>query len=128
MQSLNRIMLVDDDSDTNYFNQYILDEEGIADNIVVFQHAIKALDYLKEGNEKVDLILLDINMPVMNGWEFLQEYEQLDDQLKATIVVVMLTSSVNYEDKKRADQLKSIDKFVNKPLTPELVTEILALF
>lgn len=127
MRKLERIMLVDDDSDTNFYNQLILEEIEASDNIVVFQNGEDALSYLKTG-QNVDLILLDINMPLMSGWQFLEEYETLDDEMKATRVVVMLTASANIDDKKKAETYESVKRYINKPIMPEVIAEILSLF
>jgi CheY-like chemotaxis protein len=128
MKTLERILLVDDDPNTNFYNKIVLDQENSAEEIVVFNDGEDALEYLQKGNGKVDLILLDINMPIMNGWQFLEHYEKLEEEKKAAIVVVMLTSSVNQDDKKRAAQFGLKEKLFNKPLKPETIKEILSLF
>lgn len=128
MKTLDRIMLVDDDSNTNLFNRIILEKASAANEIVEFQNGHDALSYLDTGKNYVDLILLDINMPVMNGWQFLDEYQKLDENKKASIVVIMLTSSVNNDDRKRAEQLGFIREFINKPLNSETVEQIRAMF
>ena len=121
-------MLVDDDLDTNFYNKIVLEQAKATNEIVVFENGKEALEYLKNGSDMVDLILLDINMPIMNGWQFLEHYERLDENRKATIVIVMLTSSINSDDKKKADKLSSIKKFINKPLSSGTIKEILRLF
>jgi len=127
MKTLECIMLVDDDADTNFYNKIVLEQTDATNEIVVFENGKDALMYLEKGNNKVDLILLDINMPIMNGWQFLEHYEKLDENKKATTIVVMLTSSINIDDKLKAERLKSIKKFINKPIIPETINEILAL-
>ncbi|NHN26329.1 response regulator [Flavobacterium jejuense] len=128
MKKLKRIMLVDDDPFTNKYNEIVLNQMNASENIVIFQNAKEALQYLDEMKEEVNLILLDINMPIMNGWQFIEHYESLEKEKQTAIVVVMLTSSMNSDDKKRALDFKSIKKFINKPMTAGLVKEILALF
>lgn len=85
MKKLERIMLIDDDADTNYYNEIILNNIGAAEDVIVFQNGNEALEYLKKGN-KVDLILLDINMPILNGWQFLERYEELEKELFVKII------------------------------------------
>ncbi len=126
MRRLERIMLVDDDVFTNFYNEVVLKRMNAYENIIVFQNGKEALDYLKTDKEKVDLILLDINMPIMNGWQFLEHYGEFDKNHKATIV--MLTSSVNIDDKKKAEGFKDVTKYVSKPLNAESIKEILAIF
>lgn len=126
MRKLERIMLVDDDVFTNFYNEVVLKRMNAYENIIVFQNGKEALDYLKTDKEKVDLILLDINMPIMNGWQFLEHYGEFDKNEKATIV--MLTSSVNIDDKKKAEGIKLVTRFTNKPLNTDTMKEILAIF
>ena len=82
MKTLECIMLVDDDADTNFYNKIVLEQTDATNEIVVFENGKDALMYLEKGNNKVDLILLDINMPIMNGWQFLEHYEKLDENKK----------------------------------------------
>jgi CheY-like chemotaxis protein len=73
-----------------------------------------------------DLIFLDINMPGMNGWEFLDEYNKIMDPTKNSLVVTMLTTSDNPDDKARAKDWKFVSDFITKPLTKEMMEKILA--
>ena len=84
--------------------------------------------YLKSpvntGSTHPDLIFVDINMPRMNGWEFLEEYNKLADQFKSQAIVVMLTTSGNPDDKAKAKLSKVISDFITKPLTKEILEGI----
>ena len=73
---------------------------------------------------KPGIIFLDINMPGMNGWEFMDAYHQLSESQKAPIVVIMLTTSLNADDRERALQDKDIATFYHKPLRSEIVMEL----
>ncbi len=128
MKKLERIILVDDDPFTNLYNEIILKQNNASENIIPFQKGKEAIEYLETKIDKVDLILLDINMPIMNGWQFLEHYQKLDEKKRATILVVMLTSSVNIADQKKAEKLQLVKKFINKPLNEEGVNEIINLF
>ena len=75
-----------------------------------------------------DLILLDVMMPGMDGWEFLQHYQKLPPTQKANIVMVMLTTSLNPDDEKAAQQNIEISGFENKPLQPTVIKKILNRF
>ena len=125
-------MLVDDNNDDNFFHERVIRKIDCADAIVVKQTAKEAIEFLKQKEQHADLhpelIFLDINMPGMNGWEFLQEYENLDPSLKARIVVVMLTTSENTDDKVKAESYGFLADFKNKPLTKEMLTEVLEKF
>ena len=72
-----------------------------------------------------DLILLDINIPVMNGWEFLQEFSRLPDGLQSNVVIVMLTTSPNPDDERKAKAFESVSAYKLKPLTKETLAEIM---
>lgn len=120
-------MLVDDDADTNFYNEIILTDAEVTNHIITFQNGNDALEYLKKG-DNVDLILLDINMPIINGWQFLESYEKMDKNLHAKIIVVMLTSSVNFDDEKKAETFNSVKKFINKPMNRKTINEIIHLF
>lgn len=129
MQKVKSILLVDDDEATNFLHKIYIEEWGVADNIYTALNGQEALDFLKENEEfrqnKPSLILLDINMPIMNGFEFMEAYKELDDSMKASVVVVMLTSSLHHLDQARANGLDDLNGFINKPLTREQMESIL---
>ena len=120
-RKLNCVLLIDDDEATNFINEMVIEESGKAEEVVKIQSAFDALTFLKSEEKgkhpQPDLIFLDINMPGMDGWEFLEEYEKLDDGMKAKVILVMLTTSVNPDDKKKAEQFNIVDNFMLKPLT-----------
>ena len=132
-RKLNCVLLIDDDEPTNFLNKMIIEETGMVEEVKVAQSAREALDYLS-GKEQADasnelptpeLIFLDINMPAMDGWEFLEKYDQLSPEQKAAIIVVMLTTSFNPEDEQKAERISYISSYRNKPLTQEILMGIL---
>lgn len=134
-QKLNCILLVDDDVASNYINKKIIEKANITDKVDVVLNGKEAIEYLTNSGSYEEhgenfpqpmLIFLDINMPVMDGWEFLQEYDKLPENQKAKIIIVMLTSSQNPDDKLRAQTISSKLGFKNKPLSVELLHEIIA--
>jgi CheY-like chemotaxis protein len=131
MKKLNCILLVDDDEPTNYLNQLTLEEIDCANTIRTAENGIAALEYLKKtvsGDENYphpDLILLDINMPAMNGWEFLDQYSKLDAHQKADVIIVMLTTSLNPDDRIKAEKNPDVTGFEIKPLISERVKGII---
>ena len=122
---LNCIMLIDDDADDNYFHQRVLRKMDITDHIEVAETGTEALDYLKKENLIPDIIFLDINMPGMSGWDFLAEYKKLNAKQKKPVIIVMLTTSVSPADEERAGQMPEINSFQSKPMTKEMLNDIL---
>lgn len=96
-------------------------------NIIVKTDGSEALYYLKNKSSDLlpNLIFLDINMPVMNGWEFLDAYEELSDDLKAEVVVMMLTTSSNPDDASKAKEYEVLQDFMTKPLSPEVLLKVI---
>jgi len=122
-------MLIDDNKDDNFFHQIIIKKMNITERIEIALNGEEAINFLKNENKTPpELIFLDINMPKMNGWEFMAAYKDLSNEQKAKVVVVMLTTSTNPEDKKRAELFSEITGFNSKPLSEEMIIEILEQF
>lgn len=126
MQKIKNILLVDDDPASNFLAQLLLEEFGFTEeNVVVKSNGKEAIDYiLHECNSKEipDLIFLDINMPVMDGFEFLDEFKTVP--LLKAVKIVLLTSSVSARDYDKAKEYVLFD-YINKPLTEEKLHKIL---
>ena len=123
---INCILLIDDDEPTNFISQMIIEEADCAAEIQIAYSGGQAIDYLtSQGTStsgqntypRPDLIFLDINMPAMNGWEFLQKYNSLEKEHKGNIVIIMLTTSLNPDDRLRSQDFPDVSGFENKPLT-----------
>ncbi|MDQ3393323.1 MAG: response regulator [Bacteroidota bacterium] len=129
MKTLNRILLVDDDELFNYIHKEILKNLKVAGKIEVAINGREALKFFKEDNAEQypDLVLLDIDMPIMNGFEFLQEMSDNFKNILETTKVIMLTSSLNERDMKKANEY-NVSGYLNKPLTIEKFKEIINNF
>jgi CheY-like chemotaxis protein len=121
-------LLVDDDETTNMVNQMLLEDLDITGDLLIARNGKEALDLIQQHHQAKgcypDLILLDINMPVMDGFEFLSAFEQLEMEDKNAITIVMLTTSMNPEDVKKA-QKAYIKGFLNKPLSEQDLKDVL---
>jgi CheY-like chemotaxis protein len=127
MNKINSVVLVDDDTTTNYVNQLLLEDLDVTHQILIAHNGEEALELISGNCENgycPQLILLDINMPVMNGFEFMEAYQRLDSKHKQSVVVVMLTTSLNPKDVKRLQEVP-INGFLNKPLTEDKVRALL---
>lgn len=132
LKGLNCILLVDDDEVNNYLNKLLIKKTGVDVHVEVALNGLIALEYLTSTGQyngsatfpRPELILLDINMPRMNGWEFLDEYEKLDDEMKGGIVIAMLTSSNNTDDVNMALKEYDLPEYIYKPLTLEKLQEL----
>jgi CheY-like chemotaxis protein len=133
-KKINCILLIDDDEPTNFLNQMVIENAGCTRHIEIAPSGELALRYLDNSNGSADknnkyphpdLIFLDINMPAMNGWEFLKEYDDREDEQKGNTVIIMLTTSLNPDDQLKAKEDSCITGFENKPLTEKKLDDLL---
>lgn len=132
-KDLNCILLIDDDKATNFWNEMVIQGLDLNVKITSVLSAQKGLDYLKgnaefsnqESYPQPEIIFLDINMPAMNGWEFMEELKTLPQRKSTPLIIVMLTTSLNPDDQKMAEEIGALDHFLNKPLTEEKIMHII---
>lgn len=129
IEKLDCVLLIDDDDATNFYHTIILEEEFIEGHIQSVRSASEGLDFLLCKGiyakcPQPGIIFLDINMPGMNGWDFLNKYNELSKDIHDRSIVVMLTTSVNPDDKERAARIPIVKEFVPKPLTPEVFWKV----
>ncbi len=129
MSILKKVVLIDDDQVNNFVCESIIRSEKFAEEVVSFEWAEDALAYLKKSLEQPadmfpDLIFLDINMPGMDGWSFIDEYRQLPKQYLAHCNLFMLSSAVDRKDIISAKSYAEVKDFFSKPLSPEILSFI----
>ena len=116
-------LLIDDNYIDNFITRRILESSHFAEQIIVRESPAEAIESLREGSIKPDVIFLDIRMPVMNGFEFLREYDALLINKNDT-KIFMLSSSLDPMDMKQSLGNKYITQFIHKPLTLKVLEEI----
>ena len=124
MKKFKKVLLIDDDEIVNSINQVIIKHAKFAEEVVALTGVSQAIEFLKaeDANGGVpDVIFLDLNMPDRNGWDFMDEFTQLEIK---TPKVVMLTSSISIKDEKKAKSSEDIAAYVSKPLSPEILDKI----
>lgn len=125
MASVQKVLLIDDDEIVNSINRVIINHARFADDIRTITEASDALSFIREEENPEnlpDIIFLDLNMPDMDGWDFVEAFDELN--LEKTIKIVMLTSSISQADQKKADSYETICAFLSKPLSPELLQNL----
>jgi CheY-like chemotaxis protein len=118
-----RFILIDDDPVSNMICRITVQKVfGITD-VVSFTNAEEALKYISSEFSRSGLkhakLLLDINMPIMTGWEFLEQFDKFDQQIKSYIAIYILSSSLDQQDKERSQSNKNVRMHFQKPLTHE---------
>ena len=130
MMKIKRILLVDDDEISNFINERKLRNSSISEQLDVCISGIRAMQLLKEildsGQPAPEVILLDINMPIMDGFGFLEEFVALPSEIRASVRIAMLTSSLEKEGIRRSYEYKNVVDFINKPLTTDKIKLLLS--
>lgn len=124
-----KILIVDDDPVVQVLHKALIKKSGVSSHILTFKNGKEALNYLMEepGNDGSYLVLLDLNMPVMNGWELLEELN--GKGISCYVKVAVVTSSINQEDREKAKAYEMVVAYIAKPLNcPEEIKEILHKF
>jgi len=125
VKELPLIGIIDDDTIYQFILTSIINKNKLAKNILSFSDGERAIEYLtnnKMKKEKIpDILFLDVNMPIMDGWMFIEEYAAIKKDITKKITVFMLSSSVNPIDIERAGEISEISKYIIKPIKFEEV-------
>ncbi len=122
--------IIDDDSMYVNLVKKILETKNLCHNLMVFQNGKDALNYFEvilnnmEKDKIPEIIFLDLNMPVMDGWEFLDRFTKLKNKLEKTITLYIVSSSINPVDIEKAKGINSVKDYLVKPVTLEDLEEI----
>jgi CheY-like chemotaxis protein len=125
------VMLIDDNEIDNLINQKMIEAAAVTENIYTHTGAKSAIEFLKnmeklEMADQVlpDVIFLDIDMPLMDGFQFLDEFEKLTNIAKKKCKIVMLTSSINPQDFNRSKKYENVRLYLNKPLSHDSIVKL----
>ncbi|MDW3649136.1 MAG: response regulator [Bacteroidia bacterium] len=128
MATYKSVMLIDDNEIDNIINEKIIEANSFADNILVFQTGQEALDFLNTNQNDEDvlpeIVFLDINMPIMDGFQFLEDFEKFSETVLEKCKIIMLSSSISPKDIDRAASSKYVKKYLNKPLNARYLEAI----
>lgn len=130
MTKLRSILLVDDDPIANFLHELLIEEMGITSELTIAKDGKEALEKISNCNSLKsfpDLILLDINMPGMNGFDFLREFTKMNLEEKKLIKIVMLTSSMATQDLEKAKEF-NVNGYIPKPLKYDSIKRIISKY
>lgn len=130
ISKINLACLIDDDSIYTYTMERMLSSGGYCNNLMVFKDGEEALEYFKSittvADKLPDVIFLDVNMPVMGGWEFLEEFTKLKPTLAKNVTIYVVSSSVFASDIEKAKSIAAVSDYIIKPITVEHFDRIFA--
>jgi len=121
---MHTIWLIDDSAASNLLNQKMIEDQHPKVKIVAFTMASEAISQLKKVSNPVDMIFLDLNMPGMDGWDFLDEFEIIKSENQLKTHLILLTTSLNPEDEFRAVSNKLVSKYLQKPLKKDQINAV----
>jgi CheY-like chemotaxis protein len=127
-----KIILIDDDEIFVFLTKKAIEVTNTFDVLNVFKNGLEAINFLKEYINKPDdlpeVILLDINMPIMDGWQFLDEYKSIKPKLLRKIIIYIVSSSISPLDLARAKKISDVSDYIIKPITKEKLIDLVAKF
>ena len=129
MKTIDTLALIDDDETYQFIAKHTIMNLNIVDRLKIFSNGKEAIDYLRsklhDPSQLPDVILLDLNMPVMDGWDFLERYLMLEPRIGKKIHIYIVTSSVDPVDVERANRINAVTDYFVKPLTRDKLVSIL---
>ncbi len=132
MKKINTVCIVDDDDVYQFTVKYEIERTHLVDQIKSFSDGEQAIQFLKQVAHSPallpDILFLDINMPIMDGWDFLEEFAQLNPSLDKKVIIYMVSSSINQKDIERAKKINEVTDYLIKPVTRDKLTLLFSEF
>jgi CheY-like chemotaxis protein len=129
MTALKQLALVDDDDVFVFLTTRMLEKYKLVDLIKIFDNGYDALVFIKENLDNLealpDIILLDLSMPIMDGWQFLDEFVKINARIGKKITIFICSSSISPDDLAHAKEINAVSDFVIKPMTKEKLVEMI---
>lgn len=129
MNQTKKLTLIDDDKIFIFLTRKAIEKTNLIDQIKVFDNGLDALNFLKENINQVEIlpeiILLDLNMPIMDGWQFLEEYALLHPSIGKKITIYICSSSISLEDINRAKAINEVTDYIIKPISKDRLIEVI---
>lgn len=129
MIATKQLALVDDDEIFVFLTTKMIEQSKLVDLIKIFENGLEALVFLKENLNNIeslpDIILLDLSMPIMDGWQFLEEYVKINPIIGKTITIYICSSSISPDDISRAKVINEVSDFIIKPMTKDKLVEMI---
>ena len=129
MKTINNMTLIDDDEVFVFLTKKAIERTHLVELIRVFSNGLDAIDFLRENSNNVDalpeIILLDLSMPIMDGWQFLDQFSKLAPKIEKKIIIYLCSSSISPNDIQLAKKNSLVTDYVIKPITKEKLIELI---
>ncbi|MCA6438241.1 MAG: response regulator [Bacteroidetes bacterium] len=123
MRPINLVALIDDDEIVKFIGSKVIESTKLVNRIKTFSNGEEAINFLKSNSKNLDLlpeiILLDLNMPIMDGFEFLEKYIMLEPKLGKKIAIYVVSSTISPTDIERLNKISEVSDYIIKPITKE---------
>jgi CheY-like chemotaxis protein len=123
------LTLVDDDDVFVFLTKKIIQQTNLVELIRVFGNGLDALNFIKENIQQPEalpeIILLDLSMPIMNGWQFLDEFTKINENIGKKITIYVCSSSISPDDIARARTISEVSDFIIKPITKDKLVDMI---
>ena len=121
-----KVAIIDDDEIFQFTTKIKFEKLGLVEDVMIFNDGEEAMQFIQSGNKEdmPEILLLDINMPIVDGWDFLELFEKVPKEKKQMMEILMLSSSINPDDVKRAEANAYVVDYITKPVSDADVKKI----